>query len=93
MRLRILQHLLEGERSVSLLAELLETTQSNTSRHLKVLSDAGLTARRKEGLEVIYSVADPVVSQLCQLMCESEASRARTLLAHFQPAKKARYAS
>jgi ArsR family transcriptional regulator len=77
MRLRILQMLLAGERNVKDLAAGLETTQSNTSRHLKALLDTGLVARRREGLEAIYRIADPVVEQLCRLMCEREEERAR----------------
>ncbi len=88
MRLRILQNLLQSDLSVGDLAARLETTQSNTSRHLKALHDAALVARRKEGLEVIYSVADPVVSELCRLMCDREEARARDLFASLPVRRK-----
>ena len=42
LRLRILQELEGGERSVSALAESVESTQPNVSKHLKILQDAGL---------------------------------------------------
>ncbi len=74
-RLRILQELMAGERSVKALVEATGMTQSNTSRHLQALYEAALVGRRKAGLEVIYFVADPMVEQLCELMCSSERRR------------------
>lgn len=74
-RLRLLQELMLGERSVKLLVEATGLTQSNASRHLQALYDASLVGRRKAGLEVIYFVADPLVEQLCGLMCSSERIR------------------
>jgi DNA-binding transcriptional ArsR family regulator len=74
-RLRILQELMQGERSVKSLVDALGFTQSNTSRHLQALYEASLVGRRKSGLEVIYFVVDPMVERLCELMCSSERSR------------------
>ncbi len=74
-RLRILQELMTGERSVKSLVEATGLTQSNASRHLQALYDAALVRRRKAGLEVIYFVSDPVVERLCTLMCSSERLR------------------
>ena len=74
-RLRILQELMARERSVKSVVEATGLTQSNASRHLQALYDAALVGRRKAGLEVIYFVADPMVPQLCGLMCSSERVR------------------
>lgn len=74
-RLRILQELMAGERSVRAIVEATGMTQSNTSRHLQALHEAALVGRRKVGLEVIYFVSDPMVEQLCELMCSSERRR------------------
>ncbi len=74
-RLRLLQELMLGQRSVKLLVEATGLTQSNASRHLQALYDASLVGRRKAGLEVIYFVTDPLVEQLCGLMCTSERIR------------------
>lgn len=71
MRLRLLQTLMGGERSVGALAEAASGTQANVSRHLQTLADAGLVSRRKEGLQVFYAVADPSVFELCELVCGS----------------------
>jgi ArsR family transcriptional regulator len=71
MRLRLLHALFDGERSVNTLVEATGGTQANISRHLQTLADAGLLARRKEGLQVFYSIADPSIFPLCELVCGS----------------------
>ena len=62
MRLRLLHALFDGEKPVNALVEATGGTQANVSRHLQNLADAGLLARRKEGLQVFYSIADPAGS-------------------------------
>jgi DNA-binding transcriptional ArsR family regulator len=69
MRLRILQQLEGGERSVSALAESLDATQPNVSKHLKVLQEAGLLKRRQQGNSVYYAIADPMIFELCEIIC------------------------
>jgi DNA-binding transcriptional ArsR family regulator len=69
MRLQILQLLESGEASVSALAENLGATQPNISKHLKVLQDAGLLSRRQQGNSVYYTIADPLVFELCDMIC------------------------
>ncbi len=75
MRLRILQFLENGESSVSALTTAVESTQPNVSKHLKTMQDAGLLARRQEGNTVFYSIADPTVFDLCDVVCSSLAER------------------
>lgn len=75
LRLRLLQAMERGEESVGALAELLGTTQPNVSKHLKILQDAGLVARRQKGNTVWYSIADPSVYLLCDLVCSSVRNR------------------
>jgi DNA-binding transcriptional ArsR family regulator len=69
LRLRILQQLENGERSVSVLAESLGATQPNVSKHLKVLQDVGLLKRRQQGNSAYYAIADPMVFELCEMIC------------------------
>lgn len=69
LRLRILQQLEDGDRSVSALAESVVSTQPNVSKHLKVLQDAGLVERRQQGTSVYYSIADAMVFELCDMIC------------------------
>lgn len=71
MRLRLLRALIEGEKSVGALATETAGTQANVSRHLQTLAEAGLVSRRKEGLQVFYSIADPSIFELCELVCGS----------------------
>jgi DNA-binding transcriptional ArsR family regulator len=69
LRLRILQELEQGERSVSALVERVGSTQPNISKHLKVLHDAGLLHRRQQGNIAFYSIADAMVFELCEIVC------------------------
>jgi ArsR family transcriptional regulator len=68
-RLRILQALRRGERTVSDLMRDTDLSQANTSRHLQLLHGLGFVERRKEGLYVLYRLADESVLRLCDLMC------------------------
>ena len=71
MRLRLIQALFDGERSVGELVDATGGTQGNISRHLQTLTQAHVLARRKEGLQVYYSIADPSIFRLCELVCGS----------------------
>lgn len=75
MRLRILHSLGEDEMSVGELVEATQAGQANVSKHLTVLLDAHLVARRKEGLNVFYRVADETVFDLCDAVCRSVGER------------------
>ena len=70
-RLRLLDLLRDGERSVGQLTAELGCTQANTSKQLALMAEAGVLVRRREGLRCFYSVADPSVFALCDLVCES----------------------
>jgi DNA-binding transcriptional ArsR family regulator len=70
-RLRILQLLMdEGESNVGQLVERLALSQANVSKHLRHLLDAGMVIRRAEGTAAYYSVQDPTVVKLCDLVCD-----------------------
>lgn len=69
-RLAILQELKSGELSVSEIVDRLPTSQANVSKQLKLLYDAGIVNRRKQGTQVLYQIADPMVFELCSLVCE-----------------------
>jgi DNA-binding transcriptional ArsR family regulator len=68
-RIRILDLLREGELSVTQITEGLGTSQQNASKHLGVLLQAGIVARRKDGNSSIYSIADAGVYELCEQVC------------------------
>lgn len=71
MRLRLIEALFDGERNVTELVEATGGTQANVSRHLQTLTAAHILARRKEGLQVFYRIADPSIVKLCELVCGS----------------------
>jgi len=58
-RLRILALLRNMELSVGELAQVLGQSQPRVSRHLKILADAGVLERRKEGSWVFLSLGEP----------------------------------
>ena len=57
-RLRLLLLLLRAELTVSELTQILGQSQPRVSRHLKLLCEAGLLERFKEGAWVFYRAAD-----------------------------------
>jgi DNA-binding transcriptional ArsR family regulator len=71
LRVRLLDLLRDGELSVNALAERLGAGQQNVSKHLAVLADAAMVARRKEGTHVYYRIADDGVFALCEQVCGS----------------------
>ena len=81
LRVRMLDLLRDGELSVNELAERLGAGQQNVSKHLSVLVDAGMLARRKQGNHVYYRIADEGVFALCEQVCGSLQSQLSTLAA------------
>lgn len=71
LRLRVLQSLQEGEKSVTELTELTGTSQPNISKHLKLMQSAGLVSREQRGNAVFYSIADESIFTLCDVVCGS----------------------
>jgi DNA-binding transcriptional ArsR family regulator len=69
-RLAIIQELKSGELSVSEIVDQLTTSQANVSKQLKLLYDAGLVTRRKQSTQVLYAIAEPMVFELCALVCD-----------------------
>jgi DNA-binding transcriptional ArsR family regulator len=71
-RLSILRTLLDkGEQNVGQVVEETGGTQANVSKHLKQLAEAGLIARRKEGLNVLYRLHDPIIEKICHLVFDT----------------------
>ncbi|HUG54638.1 MAG TPA: metalloregulator ArsR/SmtB family transcription factor [Vicinamibacteria bacterium] len=75
LRLRLLQALERGERTVSALAAETGATQPNVSKHLRLLEESGLVRRRQEGMNVMCAVADESVLELCDVVCHSVRGR------------------
>lgn len=79
LRVRILDLLRDQELSVTALAERLDAGQQNVSKHLAVLTDSGMLARRKDGTHVYYRIADEAVFALCEQVCGSLQAQLATL--------------
>jgi ArsR family transcriptional regulator len=92
-RLRILALLRLMELSVGELAQVLGQSQPRVSRHLKVLADAGVLERRKEGswvfltltepdrIEPMFALIDGWADPQTQLLFASDAARTDTIRA------------
>ena len=71
LRVRMLDLLRDQELSVTTLADQLGAGQQNVSKHLALLVEAGMLARRKQGNHVYYRIADEGVFALCEQVCGS----------------------
>ena len=69
-RVKILQTLERGERCGCELAPLLGLDPSVVSRHLAILSRAGLVTSRREGVRVLWQLSSPAVPQLLRCLAE-----------------------
>ena len=70
-RLRILNALMAGPRSMGELVELTGLEQSNLSRHVAALERGGCVARHREGQRILVDVVDPSLKPLCEVICAS----------------------
>ena len=80
-RVRILALLREMELSVGELAQVLAQSQPRVSRHIKILTDAGLIERRKEGSWVFLTLGEPRLTGALFALTDaaSDAASARVL--------------
>ena len=69
LRLQILSELANGPRTVTALVEATGSTQPNVSKHLSTLLAHRLVKREKRGNSAYYSVSDPAVFKLCEIVC------------------------
>ena len=70
-RLRIIEILEEGERSVTEIQEFLGITQSLTSQHLNNMRVRGVLQSRKNGNMVFYSILNPDVVKVIHCIRQS----------------------
>lgn len=70
-RLEIVCALKNGPLSVSEIIDATGLGQANVSKHLKLLTSAGVLSRSQQGIYVIYRIANPVIFPLCDLVCNS----------------------
>lgn len=78
LRLRLLDVLAGGPRSVTDLARLLETEHQMVSKHLSELLHVGVVRRQQDGNFALYSLPDALTIKAVALLCRSVAQdRAR----------------
>jgi ArsR family transcriptional regulator len=68
-RIRILERLRSGACSVQQLADGLELSQQNVSKHLALLLSLGIVSRAKEAGFSYYAIADDSVVRMCDEVC------------------------
>ncbi len=66
-RLRLLEALLDGERTVGQLIEVVGAPRSRVSNHLACLKWCGFAVSARRGREVVYRIADPKVPAMIEL--------------------------
>ena len=80
-RIRLLDHLRDGDATVGELQKATGASQQNVSKHLGVLLSAGMVARSRDGNFARYSIADPSVFDLCEIVCGGVERQLRELQA------------
>ncbi len=70
LRIRILELLSEGEKSVHEIQEILVSEGSTVSQQLSVLRSKNIVVGRKEGKNVLYSLRDPSTVDLLNVARE-----------------------
>jgi DNA-binding transcriptional ArsR family regulator len=67
-RIAIIEVLRSGELSTRAIQERLGIEQANLSQHLSILRSRQLVLNRKDGNQVFYSLRDPVLTEVLDIM-------------------------
>jgi len=70
IRLEIISKLRDEKKSVNEIATLTGVRQATISQHLAVLRQRGVVSTQREGINIYYQVANPKITQACDLMRE-----------------------
>jgi ArsR family transcriptional regulator len=74
LRPQILQALSQNPLTVGEIVTAMGATQSNVSKHLSLLSWAGMITRRKDGQFVHYGLSSPLTMKLCEMVHKGPAA-------------------
>ena len=74
-RLKILHSICNAEQSVTAIVAATGATQTNVSRHLALMHQAGVVSRRREGSAVYYRLVDREFAEICRTVCIRIAGR------------------
>jgi len=92
-RIAIVEQLRDGELSAGTLMDRLGLEQANASQHLAVLRTKNILVNRKTGNQVFYSVRDPLIIEVLDIMrryFHAHLNEALTTLKAMDKAEKAR---
>jgi DNA-binding transcriptional ArsR family regulator len=70
-RLQIVCCLKPGKKNVTEIIAATDLGQANVSKHLKILTQAGIVAREQVGICVYYRIDNPILFGLCDLVYDS----------------------
>jgi DNA-binding transcriptional ArsR family regulator len=69
-RLQVLCCLKSGSKNVTEIIAATELGQANVSKHLKILTQAGIVSRQPVGVSVYYEITDPNIFKICEIVCD-----------------------
>jgi DNA-binding transcriptional ArsR family regulator len=78
-RLHLLFKLMEGEMTVTRLADFSGTSMANVSKHLTFMRRSGIVSRKKTGNQVFYTIRNQKIFDICNLVCEDIENRFRSV--------------
>jgi|ERR687893_333206 ArsR family transcriptional regulator len=70
VRLRLINELQDGERTVGSLAKKLDIRQAHVSQHLAVLRQRSVVKTRRDGPNIYYGISNPKIVKACTLIRE-----------------------
>ena len=78
-RLKILRALLDakGAMNQGAVTDATGLSQANASKHLACLVRVGLVSREPDGTSVYFEPVNPLVKDICDLVCDHAAARTR----------------
>jgi ArsR family transcriptional regulator len=88
-RIAIVEQLRNGELSAGALIERLGIEQANASQHLAVMRAKNILVNRKAGNQVFYSVRDPLIIEVLDIMRRYFHAHMSEVLATLQAINKA----
>ncbi len=68
VRLAIVDRLNDDETSASDLIAALGTSKANLSKHMMLLTHAGIVESRRDGRQIFYRLTDPEIHKACTIM-------------------------
>lgn len=87
-RIEIVHVLRDGPQRVNEIARLTGHPQATISRHLGVLRNGGVVIAHRHAQDIVYQIANPKITNICDLMREvlaEEAARHSKLMESSQP--------